>query len=350
MTEPSAPSEQARNDASDHLNRLAKPTGALGRLEQIAVWAAGVQGKCPPGPFEQVHVVVVAGDHGVARTAGTSAYPVEVTGQMVAAIMAGGAAVNVLARRVGAHVRVIDASVDSDYTGMDIPPDISVDRIRRSSGSIDRADAMSAEECRQSVATGQTVARDLAAQGADLLIVGDLGIGNTTAAATLTAAMTDGDPVAATGRGTGIDDAAWMRKVAAVRDALWRARHDRNDPEVLLQRVGGPDFGVMVGLLVGAAHAGLPVVLDGVVVTSAALVAEAMSPGTSAWWIAGHRSAEPAHTVALDSLGMTPVLDLSMRLGEGTGALAALPVIEAAIDLLGQMATFESAGVSDRPT
>lgn len=344
-----APSATARASAAARLDRLTKPTGSLGRLEDLAMWAAAVQDRCPPLPFQDIHVVVVAGDHDVARVAGTSAYPVEVTAQMVANIAAGGAAVNVLAQRLGAAVAVVDAGVAGDYTDLPVPAGISDRRIRAGSGAIDREDAMTAEETEASLLLGRTIAAETRESGADLLIVGDMGIGNTTPAAALIAALTDRDPVSATGRGTGIDDATWMRKAAAVRDALWRARDDFDDPQQLLQRIGGPDLAVMCGILMGAAKLGLPVILDGVVVTSAALVADQLQPGSRQWWQAGHRSAEPAHTTALSELDLAPVLDLQMRLGEGSGALTAVPVIQTAVALLADMATFESAGVSDRP-
>ena len=344
MPEPSA---AARTETADRLDHLTKPIGSLGRLEELAIWAAGVQNRCPPRRFTDIHVVVVAGDHGVAQAAGTSAYPVEVTAQMVANICAGGAAVNVLSDQLGAALQLVDACVAGDYDTGVVPPGMADRRIRRGSGAIDREDAMTTAETDAAVSLGASIAAEVKAAGGDLLIVGDMGIGNTTAAAALVAALTDGDAVAATGRGTGIDDATWMRKASAVRDALWRVRHDRWDARVLVQRIGGPDLAVMAGLLAGAAAAGLPVVLDGVVVTSAALVAEGMSPGASRWWLAGHRSVEPAHSAALAELGLAPVLDLGMRLGEGSGALMAVPVLQAAIDLVSDMATFESAGVSD---
>lgn len=340
------PSADARAEMAAHLDQLTKPLGSLGRLEELAIWAAGVQGRCPPQRFTAIHVIVVAGDHGVARSAGTSAYPVEVTAQMVANIHSAGAAVSVLANSVGATLQVVDAGVATDYGDLPVPPGTPDRRIRAGSGSIDREDAMTAAEVDTALDLGRTLAAEVVPQGGDLLVVGDLGIGNTTAAAALIAAMTDGDVVSATGRGTGIDDATWMRKVTAVRDALWRVRDDRSDPRLLLQRIGGPDLAVMTGLLLGAAEQGLPVVLDGVVVTSAALVAQRLLPEASQWWVAGHRSVEPAHTTVLTELQLNPIVDLQMRLGEGTGALMAVPVLQAAIDLTRSMATFDSAGVS----
>ncbi len=340
--------EAARTAAAAHLDRLAKPRGSLGRLEDVVVWAAGVQGRCPPSPFAAPRVVVVAGDHDVARLAGTSAYPPEVTAQMVAAMVAGTAAVCILAERAGAAVRVVDAGVAADYSGSEVPAEVAADRVRAGAGAIDRTDALTADELDRALALGRRLVTEERAAGGDLLVPGDLGIGNTTPAATLVAALTEEDVIAVTGRGTGIDDATWMRKVTAVRDALWRVRDDHDDPLALVRRVGGPDIAVLVGMLQAAAEQGLPVILDGVVVTAAALVAEELAPGSSDWWVAGHRSAEPAHTAALDRLGLSPLLELSLRLGEGTGALMALPVLQAALALAADMATFDSAGVSDR--
>lgn len=341
--------ESARAAARTHLDRMAKPQGSLGRLEDLVVWAAGVQRRCPPEPFAAPRVIVVAGDHGVAAAAGTSAYPPEVTAQMVAAMVGGVAAVNVLADRAGAAVRTVDAGVASEYVGLAVPETVTGRRIRAGAGSIDREDALTSEELAAALALGRTLVAEELAAGGDLLLLGDMGIGNTTSAAALVAALTDGDPVAATGRGTGVDDATWMRKVAAVRDALWRCRADRDDPLELLRRLGGPDLAVLTGALLGAAESGLPVLLDGSVVTAAALVAHAVDPNAASWWCASHRSAEPNHTASLDALGLEPVIDVGMRLGEASGALVALPVLQAALALAAGMATFESAGVSDRP-
>lgn len=346
MTAGPEPDEAARAQALQRLDSLTKPPGSLGRLEELAAWSAAVQGRCPPEPFDDVRLVIVAGDHGVA--ARTSSYPASVTAQMVANFTAGGAAATVLADRQQVAVRVVDAGVDHDHDGS-VSPSVYADRIRRGSGAIDREDALTSTEAEQSIATGRRVADHEIDEGADLLIVGDMGIGNTTPAAALIAALTGADVFEVTGRGTGIDDSAWMRKATAIRDALWRVREVRGpapDPVELIARLGGADFGVMAGALAQAADRRTPVLLDGVVVTAAALVARLLAPHGSAWWLAGHRSAEPAHGVALATLGLEPVLTLGMRLGEGSGALVALPVVQAAIALLGGMATFESAGVS----
>lgn len=343
------PDARAAADAVARQARLTKPAGALGRLEAASVWMSAVQGHCPPAPFTRPALVIFAGDHGVARTAATSAYPPEVTAQMVANFAAGGAAANVLARQVGASVRVVDVSVDADPTYLDaVDPAIGADRVRRGSGSIDREDAMTLDEASTALALGARLADEAADAGADVLIAGDMGIGNTTPAATIIGLLTGRSADAVTGRGTGIDDGTLRRKRAAVDAAMARGATALDDPALLLARVASPDIAAMTGYLHRAAERGLPVVLDGIVSCGAALMAERMAPGSRAWWAAGHRSTEPASRVALESLDLTPLLDLDLRLGEGTGALLALPLLNAAAATLGQMATFDSAGVSDR--
>lgn len=342
-------SVEAREQARDRQARLTKPTGALGRLEELSVWACGVQDACPPEPFADPRVVVFAGDHGVARAARTSAYPPEVTAQMVLNFLHGGAAVNVLAAQAGATVRVVDVSVDADpayLAGAD--PRVADRRIRRSSGSIDREDAMTADETEAAFALGRDIADEQVDSGADLLIAGDMGIGNTTPAAALIGLLTGNDAAQVTGLGTGIDDATWMRKAAAVRDAMRRGRPHKADPLRLLATVGGPDFAAITGFLLQSAVRRTPVILDGTIPVSCALVADRVTSRARQWWLAGHRSTEPAQSLALDRLGLEPIVDYQLRVGEGTGALIALPVVQAAIATLAQMATFGEAGVSDR--
>ncbi len=335
----------ARAAAADLQRQLTKPIGALGRLEELSIWLAGVQGRCPPHPPARARVVVLAGDHGVAH-AGVSAYPPEVTGQMVANFLAGGAAVNVLARQVGATVRVVDLAVDAEVAGA--AADMTRHKVRRSSGRIDIEDALSAEEVERAFVAGLAIVDEEVDAGTDLLVPGDMGIGNTTPAAVLVAVLTGAEPSAVVGRGTGIDDAGWMRKTAVVRDALRRARPKADDPLALLATAGGADLAAMAGLLVQAAVRRTPVVLDGVVSAAAALVAERIAPGAAPWWVAGSRSTEPAQHRALERLGLIPLLDLGLRLGEGTGGLMALPLLVAAATTLAEMATLESARVTDR--
>ncbi|MGZ3147611.1 nicotinate-nucleotide--dimethylbenzimidazole phosphoribosyltransferase [Lentzea chajnantorensis] len=337
-----APDETALREARARHAVLTKPVGSLGRLEDLGMWVAACQGVVPPKPFVRPRVVVFAGDHGITAQ-GVSAYPSEVTGQMVANFLTGGAAVNVLAQVAGATVRVVDMAVDSDT-----PAAVSAHKVRRSSGSIDREDALTREQCEAAIAAGRAVADEEVDSGADVLVAGDMGIGNTTPAAVLIASLTGSEPVAVVGRGTGIDDQAWMRKTAAIRDALRRARLVISDPVALLATASGADIAAMAGFLAQAAVRKTPVVLDGVVVGAAAVVAEELAPGAREWWVAGHESAEPAHAIALGHLNLKPLLEFGMRLGEGSGAVAALPLLSAAVKVLAEMATFESAGVTAR--
>jgi nicotinate-nucleotide--dimethylbenzimidazole phosphoribosyltransferase len=337
-----APDTVAEAAARARQETLTKPSGALGRLEDLSVWVAACQGVCPPRQFERPRVVVFAGDHGV-TAAGVSAYPAEVTAQMVANFDAGGAAINVLAELSGAGVRVVDVAVDSDAP---LSASIGAHKVRRGSGNIAVEDALSAEEVDAAVEAGRSIADEEVDAGADLLIAGDMGIGNTTAATTLIAALTNSEPVAVVGRGTGVDDAGWARKTAAIRDALFRARAVRSDPVGLLRVCGGADLAAMAGFVAQAAVRRTPVLLDGVVVTAAALAADRLAPGARQWWQAGHLSTEPAHTLALQHLALEPIVDLGMRLGEGTGAAIALPVLRAAVATLASMATFGEAHVT----
>ncbi|MEB3020935.1 nicotinate-nucleotide--dimethylbenzimidazole phosphoribosyltransferase [[Mycobacterium] crassicus] len=328
-------------------NRLTKPPGSLGRLEDLSVWVASCQGQCPPKQFDRVRIVVFAGDHGVTR-ARVSAYPAEVTAQMVANIDRGGAAINALAAIGGAGVRVVDMALNSDAGefGTDLSPAISAHKVRRGSGDISHEDALTADEALAAVEAGRRIADDEVDAGADLLIPGDMGIGNTTVATALVASLTGAEPVEAVGYGTGIDDAGWARKTAAVRDALFRSRSQRSDPLGLLRCCGGADLAALAGFCAQAAVRRTPVLLDGLASTAAALVADRLAPGARAWWQVGHRSPEPAHALACAALGLEPILDLRMRLGEGSGAAMALPVLRAAVATLASMSTFTEAGVS----
>ncbi|UCZ62320.1 nicotinate-nucleotide--dimethylbenzimidazole phosphoribosyltransferase [Mycolicibacterium phocaicum] len=338
------PDADVREAALARQLTLTKPPGALGRLEDLSVWVSACQGVCPPKQFERARIVVFAGDHGVTAS-GVSAFPSEVTAQMVANFDAGGAAINVLAEVAGATVRVADIAVDGEAHS----PAIGALKVRRGSGNIAVEDALSSEEAIAAIAAGRTIADQEVDAGADLLIAGDMGIGNTTPATTLVAALTATEPVAVVGRGTGVDDEGWARKTAAIRDALFRARQVKADPVALVAVCGGADLAAMAGFLAQAAVRRTPVLLDGVVVTAAALVADRLAPGAKAWWQAGHLSTEPAHAVALQRLQLTPILDLGMRLGEGSGAAVALPVLRAAVATLASMATFGEANVSDKP-
>jgi nicotinate-nucleotide--dimethylbenzimidazole phosphoribosyltransferase len=344
------PDESTREEALERQRQLTKPTGSLGRLEDLSVWLSGVQGTCPPRPLDRVSVVVFAADHGVAQS-GVSAYPPEVTAQMVRNFLAGGAAVNVLARLAGATVRVLDIAVDVDWDiseGGPVPEPVTAFKVRRGSEDLAHGPAMSREEAEEAFVAGMTVADEEVDGGADLLIPGDMGIGNTTPAATITAILTATDIASVVGRGTGIDDQAWMRKAVAIRDSARRGRPLIADLIALLAECGGADLAATAGFIVQGAVRRTPVLLDGVVSAAAALVAQRISMRTTRWYLASHRSSEPAQKFALDRLQLEPLIDLGLRLGEGSGALIALPLLRAAQATLAEMATFAEAGVADR--
>nr|WP_186296349.1 nicotinate-nucleotide--dimethylbenzimidazole phosphoribosyltransferase [Mycobacterium tilburgii] len=338
ITPPDAAAAAAARSRQD---TLTKPRGALGRLEDLSVWVASCQGQCPPRQFERARVVVFAGDHGVARS-GVSAYPPEVTAQMVANIDAGGAAINALAAIADATVRVADLAVDAEPRS----ERIGAYKVRRGSGDIAVRDALTDDETTAAIVAGRSIADEEVDAGADLLIAGDMGIGNTTPASVLVAALTNAEPVAMVGFGSGIDDAGWGRKTAAVRDALFRTKPVLPDPVALLRSCGGADLAALAGFCAQAAVRRTPLLLDGMAVTAAALVAERLAPGAHQWWQAGHRSTEPGHALALAALELEPLLDLQMRLGEGSGAALALPMLRAAVATLASMATFVEAGVA----
>lgn len=336
------PDEDAAAATRARLATLAKPPGSLGRLEELACWLASTQGACPPRDPQRARVVVFAGDHGIAA-AGVSAYPAVATARMVELFVRGTAAVSVLADAAGATVRVADLAVDADT-----PTEAGGHKVRRGSGRIDREDALTLAEAERAVTAGMALADAEVDGGADLLIPGDMGIGNTTVAAVLVAALTETEPVKVIGRGSGIDDATWMRKVAAIRDGLRRARPFAGDPVALLAVAGGADVAAMTGFLLQAAVRRTPVLLDGVVSAAAALVGQLAAPAAPAWWLAAHRSPEPAHRIALERLELAPLLDLGLRLGEGTGALAALPLLRAAVRACAEVATLSDAGIPSR--
>jgi nicotinate-nucleotide--dimethylbenzimidazole phosphoribosyltransferase len=340
-------------EARDRQDRLTKPRGSLGALEDVSVRLAGLAGQCPPPMPEPAAVAVFAADHGV-HAQGVSPWPQEVTGQMVANFAAGGAAVNAFARQTGARVVVVDVGVAHPL----VAPDASADagavpgllerRIRPGTGDLSVEPAMTRDEAVRAIAVGIEVARELVATGHRCLLTGDMGIANTTASAALIAAFTGADPADVTGSGTGIDPATRARKVDVVRRALDLHRPDPADPIGVLAAVGGLEHGAIAGLVLGAAAHRVPVLLDGVIAGAAALVARALAPACVDACVAGHRSVEPGHTVALAHLGLRPLVDLELRLGEGTGAVLALPLVQAAVRALREMATFDSAGVAEK--
>lgn len=311
----------------------AKPLGALGRLEELGGWLAGCQGVCPPRQLDDVRVVVFAGDHGVAAS-GVSAYPAAITPAMVRGIAAGVAGVSALGKQNGVTVQVYDFCVDADFPDLD--PEISRYKVRRGSGSIAVEDALTLAEVEQALAAGDEIAARNS--DADLLIAGDLGIGNTTIAAALIAATYGLPASAVTGRGTGIDDAALAHKTEVIDAALARTGERAADPLQRLAALGSADMAAAVGYLLGAARRGVPVLLDGVIAVAEAVVAASIDPGVVAWLQAGHRSTERGQSVALTRLGLEPLVDLGLRLGEGTGAVVAVPVLRAAVAALNDIA------------
>jgi nicotinate-nucleotide--dimethylbenzimidazole phosphoribosyltransferase len=332
--------EEVAAAARAALDAKTKPRGSLGRLEDLAVRIAEIRGSPAPGQLRAA-VVVAAGDHGVAAY-GVSAYPPEVTAQMLANFAAGGAAVCVLARRAGADLHVFDLGVAS-------PPVPGVRDLRVGAGTADLTvgPAMTAEQLDRCLDAGASVAAELADQGIGIVALGEMGIGNTTSASALATALLDVDPLAVCGRGTGIDDDGLARKVAAVRSALIANRVDFGDGRSVLAALGGFEIAFLAGLAIAAAERRLVVLLDGFITGAAALAAERIRPGTRSSLIAAHRSPEPGHALILDRLGLEPLLDLGLRLGEGSGAALALPIVQASLAILDEMATFESAGVTD---
>jgi nicotinate-nucleotide--dimethylbenzimidazole phosphoribosyltransferase len=323
------------------LDAKTKPRGSLGELEALACRIAAIRGTESPGRL-QAALVLAAGDHGYARR-GVSAYPQEVTRQMLAAFTAGGAAIDVLARETELRLMVVDAGV---VDPLDHP---AVRAVRLGAGTADATEgpAMSREQAVAGVLAGAAIADELADQGFGIVATGDMGIGNTTAAAALAAALLPADPEAVCGRGTGVDDAGLARKVEAVRAALRVNEPDRSDPVGVLAAVGGFELSVLAGVCLGAAAVGAVVLLDGFVTGAAALVAARLAPAAAERMVASHRSPEPGHALVLADLGLRPLLDLGLRLGEGSGAALALPLVSAALAILADMATFETAGVTD---
>jgi nicotinate-nucleotide--dimethylbenzimidazole phosphoribosyltransferase len=335
-----APPPDAAGLAQRRLDSLTKPTGSLGRLEELARRLVEIRGGGPPRVERPVIFTFVA-DHGVAAE-GVSAYPQVVTAQMLENFLRGGAAVNVLARQAGARVVVADLGVAT-------PLAAHVGLVSRPVGpgtrNIARGPAMTREQALRAITIGVELTEDAIAAGADLLATGEMGIANTTAASAITAAIT-GSPVdRVTGRGTGIDDATWLRKIAAVERALSINAPDPRDGLDVLAGVGGFEIGGLVGVLLAGAARRLPLVLDGYIATAAALLAVTLAPAMRHFLLAAHRSAEPGHAIALAHLGLTPYLDLGMRLGEGTGAALFVHLVRAAALIYTDMATFKSAGV-----
>ncbi|MFL5681327.1 MAG: nicotinate-nucleotide--dimethylbenzimidazole phosphoribosyltransferase [Chloroflexota bacterium] len=345
-----APDADAMAEARRRLDALTKPPGSLGRLEELAIRLAGITGRATPS-FDRRTIVVVAADHGVAAR-GVSAYPPAVTRQMVDNFLAGGAAVSVLSRLVRADLVVVDAGVAGDgarpygATGSG-GARLVAQPIRGGTKDMTLGPAMTRDEAETALDLGLRVAAEVTAV-AGIVAVGEMGIGNTTAASAIVAAITGSAAADVTGRGTGVDDEGWRRKVAAVEQALSLNQPDPADPIGVVAAVGGFEIAALAGVILGCVAARVPVVLDGFITGAAALVAAGIAPPVAARLIAAHRSPEPGHRVVLERLGLDPLLDLGLRLGEGSGATLALTLVDAACAIRDDMATFESAGVSGR--
>lgn len=336
------PDESAAAKARERHATLTKPPGSLGRLEELGARLAGMAGACPPPVPESPAVVVCAGDHGVLDR-GVSPWPREVTAAMVRNFCAGGAAVNAIAKTAGARVSVLDVGVAEE---LERHPSLRGAKVRPGTDDMSRGPAMGREEASRALLAGAGVAEELVESGGvDLIVTGDMGIGNTTPAAALISAFTGRPPEETTGRGTGIDDETLDLKVRMVGEALQLHRPDPKDPIGVLAALGGLEHAAIVGLILMGAAYGVPVILDGVVSNSAALVVHALAPDAIGYVVAGHLSTEPGAKVSQELLGLRPLLDLDMRLGEGTGALLAVPPVQAAARTLGEMATLEDLGI-----
>ena len=325
---------------------MTKPPGSLGVLEDVAAQLAGIAGACPAPLPEPAAVAVFAADHGV-HAQGVTPWPQEVTAQMVANFLAGGAVVNAFAAQLGADVVVVDVGVAAP---LDPADGLVARKVRAGTADLAVGPAMTLEEARAAVETGIHVATVMAAEHA-CLVTGDMGIANTTASAALVCAFTGAPAAAATGRGTGVDDPTLARKVAVVERAVGRLPARPATPEealATLAEVGGLEHAAIAGFVLGAAAARVPVLLDGVIAGSAALVAAGLCPTALDYALAGHTSAEPGHALALEALGLRPLLGLDLRLGEGTGALLSLPLVASAARALRDVATFDSAGVTEK--
>ena len=328
--------------AQRRLDNLTKPVGSLGRLEEFAKKLVAITENELPPPLRKKAIFTFAGDHGVVDE-GISLYPKEVTAQMVHNFLAGGAGINVLARHAGADVLVIDMGVDSDF-----PPQqgLLIRKVVRGTKNMRKGPAMTRDEAQQCIDAGIGLALEYAEKGYNVFGTGDMGIGNTTASSAIAAAITGRPATEVTGRGTGITDETLLHKVRVVEDAITLNRPDAKDPVDVLAKIGGAEIGGIAGLILGAASRRIPVVVDGFISTAGALIAYTMEPNVKDYMFAAHNSVEKGHRVMLEAIGLKPILDLGMRLGEGTGAALAMLLIEAGLRIYTEMATFDEAGVS----
>jgi len=333
----------AMAEAGKKQDDLTKPQGSLGQLEFLSVQVAGIKRNPKPRIVHKV-IFTLAGDHGVTKE-GVSAYPSEVTPQMVYNFLRGGAAINVLARHVGARVVIADLGVASS---LERHPDLRDKKVAMGTQNMAQGPAMSKEEAIRSIEAGMELVEEELSKGMDILGTGDMGIGNTTASSAITAALTGAEVAAVTGRGTGVDDKGWEKKVKVIQKALELNRPNPKDAIDVLSKVGGLEIGGITGVILAGARHQIPVVLDGFISGAAALIAAALSPHVKPYLIASHQSVEGGHKIILDHLGLKPLLNLGLRLGEGTGAALGISLVEASLKILDQMATFSEAGVSEK--
>lgn len=338
------PNLKAIEKALTRQNRLSKPQGSLGRLEEISLRLAGIQGREKPEIMDKA-VIIMAGDHGVIQE-NIVDWPQEVTAQMVLNFLKGGAGINVLSRFVGARVIIVDLGVAKD---LDPHPALKSMKIARGTNNMAKGPAMTRDQALAALEAGIKILGEEVEKGLDIVATGDMGICNTSPSAAICAVITGRSVKEVTGRGTGINDDQLVRKVRMIEKAISLNRPNPKDPLDTLTKVGGFEIAGMAGVMIGAAARGIPVVLDGFISGAAALIATALAPGAREYMFAGHKSTEPGHRAVLAHLGMKPILDLDMRLGEGTGAVLAIAVIEASARVLSEMATFEEAGVFSHP-
>jgi len=334
--------QEAMAQARTRQQQLTKPPGSMGRLEEIAIQMAGITHQALPA-IQRKAVIIMAADHGVTAE-GVSAYPSAVTPQMVLNFLHGGAAINALARHAGAEVVVVDIGVAEEIQH----PNLLPRKVALGTANMAQGPAMTREQAQAAITVGMDVATSLIQQGVAMIATGDMGIGNTTAASTITAALTRAPVQFVTGRGTGIDDAQLMHKIATIERAVVHNSPDATDPLDVLAKVGGLEIAGLVGVMLASAMHSVPIIIDGFISGAAALVATQLVPAVRDYLFAGHVSVERGHHVILEQLKLSPILDLNMRLGEGTGAVLATTIIDAALQMHREMATFAEAGVSDK--
>lgn len=334
--------EEIRKQAAERQNLLTKPTGSMGRLEELSIDIAGMTGVVAP-ELNKRAVFLMAADHGIARE-GVSPYPTEVTPQMVMNFLNHGAAINVLTKQSRSDVVIVDIGVNYNFPDL---PGLVRRKVAKGTANMLHEDAMTMEQAEEALQIGMDVLNQAADNGLQMAATGEMGIGNTTSAAAITAVLCGKEPAEVTGRGTGLDDAGLTRKVAIIEQVLEKRKPDANDPMDILCKIGGLEIAGMAGVTIAAASRRIPLVMDGLISTAAAALADALVPGVRNYLIAGHRSPEIGHKYLLEKLGKYPLLQLDMRVGEGTGAALAFQLIDAANNILRDMATFESAGVSN---